>query len=99
MFNSCRRRRHQLAGSADVRELFYQVLNVAGDGGENNVAEGRGERTRENCAVVAANTSCRRIHCHLELAHKINAQNWAVHLTLNKVKAEAVRAGGAVAED
>ena len=99
MFNSCRRRRHKLTGSADVRELFNQVLNVAGDGGENNVAEGRGERTRENCAIVAANTSRRRIHCHLELAHKINAQNWAVHLTLNKVKAEAVRAGGAVAED
>ena len=30
---------------------------------------------------------------------KINAQNRAVHLTLDKVKAETVREGGAVAED
>ena len=34
MFNSCRRRWHQLAGGANIGELFYQVLDVTGDGGD-----------------------------------------------------------------
>ena len=44
-------------------------------------------------------TSRQRIHRHLELAHKIDAQDRAVNLTLDEIKTNVVRTGIAVAED
>ena len=99
MFYPCRQRRHLLIDGADFRKFFYQVLDVTGDVGEDHIAEGGGERTRENRAVVTVNTSRRWIHRHLELAHKINAQDRAVYLTLDKIETKTVRAGVAVSED
>ena len=75
------------------------MLDVAGDGGEDYIAEGGGEGTSKNCPIAATDTSCRRIHRHLELAHKIDAQERAVNLTLDEIKTNVVRTGIDVAED
>ena len=92
MLHAYRRRRHPLVDGADFRKFFYQVLDVAGDGGEDHVAEDHLEREPgKTVPFVVANTSCRWIHCHLELAHKINAQDRAINLTLDKIKTKTVR--------